>query len=202
MQGCYCRNSCTVEVRRVSTALTSIDLPNIKVIDYSGNPVMVSAVVTFEVTDARKAAIEVQNPFSYVKDQAPAVLKRVVSEYPYEPRSDNPELPSLRTETEIVSSRMRNQLQEKVSKAGVRVESFLLNELSYAPEVAQAMLKRQQASALVEARHTLVNGAIDITNDALGRIGDQLAPGDKSKLLSNMLVVLVGDKDATPTIAL
>lgn len=200
--GCYCRNSCAVEVRRVSTALTSIDLPNVKVLDSSGTPVLVSAIVTFEVVDARRAALEVHNAFSYVKDQAPAVLKRVVSEYPYEPPGDQMELPSLRTETETVSARMKEQLQNRVLGAGVRVESFMLNELSYAPEIARAMLKRQQATALVEARHTLVSGAIDITEDAMGRIGGQLEPAERSKLLSNMLVVLVGDKEAQPTVPL
>lgn len=171
-------------------------------IDARGSPVLVSAIVTYEVVDARRAAIDVRDPFSYVKDQAPAVLKRVVSEYSYEPPNDQPNLPSLRTETESVSIRMRNQLQTRVSKAGIRVESFVLNELSYAPEVAQAMLKRQQAHALVEARYTLVNGAVDIATDAVGKLGNQLEAGDKSKLLSNMLVVLVGERDATPTIAL
>lgn len=148
--GCYCRNSCFVELRKVSTATISVDLPNVKVADSRGNPLMVSGVVTYEVQNSRRAAIDVADPFHYVANQAPAVLKRVISQFPYQ--SASPDEPCLRTETHVVSAMMRDALQNRCNIAGIRIESFAINELSYAPEIAQSMLKRQQADALIDAR--------------------------------------------------
>lgn len=202
--GCYCRNSWFVELRRISTALKTIDLPNIKVIDARGSPLIVSGIVTFEVVDARKAAIEVVDAFKYVSDMAPAILKRVVSQFPYDSKADDDDKVEvcLRTGTDEVARHMREALQRRCHPAGVRIEQFAINELSYSPEIAQAMLKRQQADALIDARRSIVQGAKEIAVKTVEDVGDNIVPEDRSKLLSNLLVVLVGEQDVVPTLAL
>eukprot|EP00178_Gracilaria_changii_P016464 TRINITY_DN4723_c0_g1_i1.p3 TRINITY_DN4723_c0_g1~~TRINITY_DN4723_c0_g1_i1.p3 ORF type:complete len:267 (+),score=58.14 TRINITY_DN4723_c0_g1_i1:4209-5009(+) len=198
--GCYCRTGLGMELRRVDTDLNTFDMANTKVLDARGNPVVISGIVTYFIEDTRKAAIDVRDPHRFVHDQAPAVLKRVVSHFPYE--SDSAEVPSLRSETTDVSNRMRDELQAKCAVAGVKVLTFSINELSYAPEIAQAMLKRQQAEALVQAREAIVRGAKHIALDAVQDMGAelQLTQEKKAELLSNLLIVLVGDKDVTPTL--
>lgn len=155
--GCYCRNSCFVELRKISTATSAIDLTNVKVADSHGSPLMVSGVVTYDVSNSRRAAIDVSNPFQFVADQAPAVLKRVVGKFPYETNATDQ--PSLRSETTAVSKMMREALQRRCNVAGIRIESFSINELSYAPEIAQSMLRRQQAEAMIEARQVCLSCA-------------------------------------------
>lgn len=196
--GCYCRNALAVELRLVETNIITYDLSNTKVLDQRGNPIVISGIITYEIVDARKAAIDVSDPHRFVRDQAPAILKRVVSQFPYE--SEDPEEPSLRTETVTVATRMRDALQARCQVAGVRIETFSINELSYAPEIAQAMLKRQQAEALIAARKAIVNGAKDIARSAVADLGDGMDDRQKASLLSNLLVVLVGDKEVTPTV--
>lgn len=200
--GCYCRNSWFVELRKISTALKTIDLPNIKVIDKRGSPLIVSGIVTYEVIDARKAAIDVVDAFRYVSDMAPTVLKRVVAQYPYEARADDPDETSLRGDTDEIGRVMRDALQSRCNIAGVRIEAYAINELSYAPEIAQAMLKRQQADALIDARRSIVAGAKEIAMNTVRDVGDQVSDSDRSKLLSNLLVVLVGEQDVVPTLSL
>lgn len=198
--GCYCRTAIGMELRRVATDLITIDMSNTKVLDVRGSPVIVSGIVTYQIVDARKAAIDVSDPHRYVRDQSPAILKRVVSQFPYESVTESE--PSLRTETSVVAERMREALQQKCAVAGVYIHSFSINELSYAPEVAQAMLKRQQAEALIQARQQIVKGARDIAREAVDDIGTNMSDSQKATLLSNLLVVLVGDKDVTPTVQL
>lgn len=196
--GCYCRSAIAIELRRVKTDLVTFDLPNTKVLDARGSPIIVSGIITYSIVNARAAAIDVANPHQYVRDQAPAILKRIVSMYPYE--SENPNTPSLRTETHEVVSRMRDTLQARCAVAGIRIESFSINELSYAPEIAATMLKRQQAEALISARRAIVRGTKEIAKEAVEDLGEGMNPEQRASLLSNLLVVLVGDKDVTPTL--
>lgn len=200
--GCYCRNSCFVEMRRVSTAMMTIQLPNIKVIDARGSPLIVSGIVTFEVVDARKASIDVIDAFRYVKDMAPAILKRVVASFPYESRADAPEETSLRGDTLEIAQILRSSLQTRVNIAGVHIDSFSIDELSYAPEISRAMLKRQQADALVDARRSIVAGAKEIALTTVEDVSHKVKEEDQGKLLANLLVVLVGEQDVTPTLAI
>lgn len=194
--GCYCRSACAVELRRIPTNISTYDLENVKVLDSDGSPVIVSGIVTYEIVDARAAAIDVRDAHRFVRDQAAAVLKRVVSMYPYEGEGV-----TLRGGTEEVGEQMKEVLGGRVKVAGVRVEAFVINELSYAPEIAGAMLKRQQAHALIAARKAIVTGAKDIAKDAVEELGEGMSPEEKARLLGNLLVVLVGDKDVTPTVA-
>lgn len=134
---------------------------------------------------------------------APAILKRVVSQFPYEVNVDvvGHEI-CLRTGTDHVGNHMREALQKRVNPAGVRIENFAINELSYSPEIAQVMLKRQQADALLDARRNIVDGAKEIAMQTINDVGARVSVRDRSKLLSNLLVVLVGEKDVVPTLAL
>lgn len=195
--GCYCRSSICTEFRKIGTQLISFDLKNTKVLDLRGSPIMVSGIVTYQVVDARTAAIDVHDCHQYVRDQAPAVLKRVVSQFPYESADSN--IACLRTETSIVADRMRDVLQQRLQVAGVHIDSFSINELSYAPEIAQAMLRRQQAEALVSARRAIMQGAKEIATDAVNELSISMPEEKKCQLLSNLLLVLVSDKDITPT---
>lgn len=198
--GFYMRFACGLQRREVSTRLTTFEMQNTKILDSAGSPVVISGIVAYEVSDARRAAVDVSDPDKFVRDTAPAILKRVVSHFPYE--SDDPAVPSLRSETAAVALRMRDELQRRVMVAGVRIDSFSINELSYAPEIAQAMLRRQQAQALIDARKTIVKGAKEIATDAISDIADDLAVEQKATLVGNLLLVLIGEKEVTPTLQL
>lgn len=200
--GCYVRNALVVEMRKISTALQTLDMAHIKVIDARGSPLIVSGIVTFEIVDARRAAIDVVDPVRYVHDMAPAVLKRIVSQFPFEASSANPHEICLRTGAEEVGRQMRDALQRRCTPAGVRIELFALNELSYSREIAQVMLKRQQAEALIDARRSIVKGAKEIAIQTVEDVGEKVLAEDRSKLLSNLLIVLVGDHEVTPTLPL
>jgi len=199
--GFYLRNWVCVEGRKVSMAIQSLDVDNVKTADANGNPLLVSGIVSWSVVDARRAALDVADPRRFVADQAPAVLKRVVAQYPYE--DDSPpgsvNVPSLRTETDVVANRLCAMLQTRVDVAGVRVLSFQLNELSYAPEIAESMLKRQAADALIAARAKIVAGAVGIARDAvaseaLGAMSDE----ERARTVRDLLIVLVGERQASP----
>lgn len=198
--GLYCRTSCFLELRPVNTDLITYDLENTKVLDANGSPIIVSGIITYEIVNARRATIDVNDAHKFVRDQAPAVLKRVVSAFPYESSESDHIQPCLRRDTGVVSDRMKEALQKMVQVAGVRVESFNINELSYAPEIAHAMLKRQQADALISARKAVVEGASVIAMDAVRNLSEHLTDAQKSSLLSSLLIVLVGEKEATPTL--
>jgi len=199
--GFYLRNWVCVEGRKVSMAIQSMDIDNVKTADANGNPLLVSGIVSWTVVDARRAALDVADPRRFVADQAPAVLKRVVAQYPYE--ADAPpgavNAPSLRTETDVVATRLRAMLQARVDVAGVRVLSFQLNELSYAPEIAEAMLKRQAADALVAARAKIVAGAVGIARDAVASEGlAAMSDVERARAVRDLLIVLVGERQASP----
>lgn len=196
--GCYCRSAFAIELRKVGTDIQTFEMPNTKVLDLRGSPVVVSGIITYTIVDARAAAIDVSHPHRYVHDQAPAILKRIVSMYPYESHDGSP---SLKTETIEIATRMRDALQAKCQVAGVQIASFSINELSYAPEIAATMLKRQQAEALIAARKAIVLGAKEIAKDAVDDVGTDMTVEQKANLLSSLLVVLVGDKDVTPTLS-
>jgi len=159
----------------------------------------VSLVFFFEQTV--KSALDVEHPISFISTQATAVLKRVVSKYPYE--SDDGV--SLQHETEQISKELVRLLQRQVNVSGARIVSFQLNEISYAPEISQGMLRKQQASALVASRRTIVKGAVDIAHGAISQLetkGISMSNDEKARIVGNLLVVICSDKEATPTVSL
>jgi regulator of protease activity HflC (stomatin/prohibitin superfamily) len=194
-------------VKKISTKLMSMDLPGAggarrTVMDKEGNPLVVSAVVTYQFVDSYKAAIDVANPHAFLATQGETVLRNVLARYPYE--THLPE-PSLRTHLEEVSDALRDALQVAVRVAGIKVHSYGLKEISYAPVVAAAMLKRQQAAAMVQARSTIVHGAVDIATDAVTALkqnGIELDEASSARLVSNLLTVICSDTEVQPTVPL
>ncbi len=145
----------------------------------------------YRVDDSYKAALEIENYRKFIEDQASAVIKRVSSQFPYE-SADHSE-PCLKLENEVVTNAFIHDLQDAVNAAGIRVLNVRLNDLTYAPEIAQAMLMRQQAMALIDARKTIVEGAVEIVKDAVHRLGNaelHMSDEQREQLISNLLVVI------------
>lgn len=191
------------EVKQVSTAEKGVDLPTSKIVDKNGNPLMVSGLIMYKVVNSYKASVDVLDYPSFIAQQATAVLKNVVSRYPYEDtKEDNV---SLKGEQSQVTQELVDELQAQVNRAGLKVTSFRFNELSYAPEIAAQMLKKQQAFAMVEARATIVQGAVETVHSAIDAIqnkGVTLSQDTKEKLVVNLLTVMTSENDVTPTVAL
>lgn len=204
--GMHWVNPIGLEKRLVSTKRQNMDVGGvtnpIKVADGDGNPVIVSGVVGYRITNSKSAALDVENARSYVHTQAQTILKQIVSRYPYETTDGKP---SLKSETYEIGIELCRALQEKSTVAGVLIESFELADLSYAPEIAQVMLVRQQAKAMVDARQVVVDGAVGIVRGAcekLGEAGIELDSTERSKLVTNLLTVICGDQGAQPVVAL
>ena len=178
-------------LHRISTRDTTLDIPTTTVVEINGNPIEISAVVLYRVEDTYKAALHVENYRQFITDQAGAVIKRVAAQFPYE--SADSDKPCLKKESDSVTEQFISELQEAVNPAGIRVLGVRLNDLTYAPEIAQAMLMRQQALALIDARKTIVEGAVEIVRDAVEQLqgaGLEVQPDDRDQLISNLLVVL------------
>jgi len=189
-------------LHRISTRDTTLDIPSETVVEKNGNPIQISAVVLYRVSDTVKAALHVENYRQFLSDQAGAVIKRVSSLFPYESAHD--EVPCLKKESDLVTRAFINELQEAVDAAGIEVLIVRLNDLTYAPEIAQAMLMRQQALALIDARKTIVEGAVQIVRDAVTQLteaGFDLDETDRDQLISNLLVVLCSGERAQPVLA-
>ena len=195
--GCYPVLCAGSEHRRVSTKQTAANLEAIKVVDAVGAPVMVSAIMNYQVVDPLRAMYSVDNYHENVMVNAQAVLKMVVGQYSYN---------ELKSQTERINESLRTQMEPTVTRSGVHIISMYLNELNYAPEIASAMLKKQQAGALIEARQLIVDGAVRIANDAVTKIQEtgtiQMNDQDKVKIVTNLLTVTCSDTDTTPTVSL
>ena len=210
-----------LEIRGISTATRTMDMKNLKVVDSRGNPVIVSAVVTFVATSARKARIDVNNPWpnaswnpnvtsgTFLQLQAQAVLKQVTSLFPYESPAG---LPSLQTEGAHITAMLVEKLQERVNVTGAKIMSFDLVDLSYAPEIAQCMLLRQQAVALVDARKLIVDAAVDMTDTAIvnlqakrrARLGEAtpLRLETEERICTNLLTVICSNEAVKPMVSM
>jgi regulator of protease activity HflC (stomatin/prohibitin superfamily) len=188
---------------KVSTQDQTFEVHKTTVVEANGNPIEISAVVTYRVENSRKATLDAANYQSFVRDQATAVIKRVASKCPYD--SPREEIPCLRKESHEVGARLIEELQHAVDPAGVHILSVRLNDLAYAPEIAQSMLIRQQAMAVIDARKTIVEGAVEIVRDCVERLAKNGIPlqGDRrDELVSNLLVVICSGERVTPTVSL
>jgi len=186
------------EIITISTKRCAMELHKTTVADKNGNPINIAAICTYQVKDTIKAALNIEDYESYIRTQAIAVLKQVASKYPYESQDNH----CLKGETVIISKEMVNILQQKVEMAGINVISFELSDLSYAPEIAQAMLIRQQAQALVDARKIVVEGAVEIVNDALRQLDERsvkISDSVKSKIVGNLLAIICAESRVQPT---
>jgi len=188
-------------IKYIPTSTQSMDIKKTTVVDRNGNPIVVAGVVTFVLTDTVKAAFDVLDYSAYIEKQAFAVLKRVCSMYPYECKTGK----SLQSETGEVCKTMVALLQERANACGATIIGYELTDLQYAPEIAAGMLVRQQAQALVEARFTIVEGAVNIVTDAVERLRDKgisFRDQEQTKLISTLLAVICGDAHVTPTFSI
>jgi regulator of protease activity HflC (stomatin/prohibitin superfamily) len=178
-------------LHRVTSSVISIDLPKMMVVEASGSPIEVSGICSYRVADASRAVLGFADFNTHVAMLATACMKNVCSQYPYE--SQDPNKPCLRKETDQISRHLIEELQELVNPAGIEVLQMRINDLTYAPEIAQSMLMRQQAVAMVAARRTIVEGAVQTVTGALARMHDTgLAddPATAESLASNLMLVL------------
>ena len=185
---------------RITTKKQAIDIPRSVVADGNGNPILVAGVVTFHYVDSYKAALEVEHADDYVKTQALAVLKQLCSRYPYETTDGSD---SLKSEADEIGGEMVKILQSKIDVAGAEAMSFELSDLTYAPEIAGAMLVRQQAQALVDARKTIVEGAVEIVDEAVQLLKArdlELTGDERPRMIANLLTVICSDAHVQPTL--
>lgn len=186
-------------LHRIPTRDMTLDIHPTTVLEKNGNPIQISAVVVYRVEDSYKAALDVESYRKFIEDQAGAVVKRCSSQFPYE-SSDHSE-PCLKVESEEVTNSFITELQEAVMASGIRVLGVRLNDLTYAPEIAQAMLMRQQALALIDARKTIVDGAVEIVRDAVDKLAAaelEMSDSERETLISNLLVVICSGERAQP----
>jgi len=187
--------------RRLSLRVRNFETARLKVSDADGNPVEIAAVVVWRVVDTFKAAFGVDNHIDYVAVQSEAAVRHLATSYPYEAHDSG--RTSLR-DGSAVADELSAELGERVSLAGVEVLESRITHLAYAPEIAQAMLARQQASAIVAARFKIVEGAVGMVQNALEKLHDEqvveLDEERKAQMVSNLLVVLCGDRNVQPVV--
>jgi regulator of protease activity HflC (stomatin/prohibitin superfamily) len=187
---------------KISLRAQNFNSDKLKVNDKRGNPVEIAAVVVWRVEDTAKAAFDVDDYESYIHIQSEAAIRHIASLYAYD-RGEEHEL-TLRESADEVAAALKKELQERLEKAGVVVEEARLTHLAYAPEIAQAMLRRQQAEAVIAARQKIVHGAVSMVDMALRELSEKgvvkLDEERKASMVSNLLVVLCGEAEATPVI--
>jgi regulator of protease activity HflC (stomatin/prohibitin superfamily) len=188
--------------RRVSLRVRNFESAHLKVNDADGNPIEIAAIVVWKVVDTAEACFEVDDYVNYMKVQSEAAVRNLAARYPYD--SHDEEKVSLRGSTAAVAKDLKTELHERLTKAGVEVVEARLSHLAYAPEIAAAMLQRQQAGAIIAARQRIVDGAVGMVEMALQRLSSQkivtLDEERKAAMVSNLLVVLCGERAAQPVV--
>jgi SPFH domain / Band 7 family len=188
--------------RKVSVRIRNKETPTVKVNDADGNPIEIAAVVVWQVRDSARATYGVEDFVAFVDTQSESALRHVANSHPYD--SSLSDLLSLRDHTDEVAGQLAAEIAMRVVPAGVDVVEARITRLSYAPEIAQVMLQRQQASAVVAARSRIVEGAVGMVQMALGRLAEEdivdLDEERKAAMVSNLLVVLCGDRGTQPIV--
>ncbi|WP_420122538.1 SPFH domain-containing protein [Nakamurella sp.] len=188
--------------RRVSVRVRNFETNTLKVNDADGNPVEIAAIVVWQVADTAKAVFAVEDYESFVSVQSESALRHVTTTHPYDDSDEH--ATSLRGSTDVVSAELAHEVAQRVSVAGVEIIEVRISHLAYAAEIAQAMLQRQQAGAIVAARSRIVDGAVGMVEMALDRLEREevvvLDDERKAAMVSNLLVVLCGDQKATPVV--
>jgi len=188
--------------RRISLRIRNFESGKLKVNDHDGNPIEIAAVVVWKIFDSAEALFNVDDYENFVRVQSESALRNMATSYPYDAHVEH--VLSLRGSTAEVAEKLKGEIQERLSKAGVEVIEARVSHLAYASEIASAMLRRQQANAIIAARQRIVEGAVGMVEMAL----DKLEQGGKVKLdeerkaamVSNLLVVLTSDRDAQPVV--
>jgi regulator of protease activity HflC (stomatin/prohibitin superfamily) len=188
--------------RAISVRVRNFETNHLKVNDADGNPVEIAAIVVWQVADTSKAVYAVDDYRNFVSVQAESALRHVATTHPYDNANDDGT--SLRGSTDIVAGELAREVAQRVALAGVEIIEVRISHLAYASEIAQAMLRRQQANAVVAARSRIVEGAVGMVEMALQRLNErnivELDEERKAAMVSNLLVVLCGDQPASPIV--
>ncbi|MGC2206569.1 MAG: SPFH domain-containing protein [Candidatus Dormiibacterota bacterium] len=188
--------------RTMSTRVRNFETNHLKVNDADGNPVEIASIVVWQVADTSRAVYAVDDYLNFVRVQAESALRHVATTHPYDDPVDKGL--SLRGSTDIVAGELAKEMAERVVIAGVEIVEVRISHLAYAPEIAQAMLRRQQANAVVAARSRIVDGAVGMVELALDRLQERgivkLDEERKAAMVSNLMVVLCSDQPASPIV--
>lgn len=188
--------------KRISLRVRNFESAKLKVNDAEGNPIEIAAVVVWRVVETAEATFEVDNYENYVRVQSEAALRNAATSYPYDAHEEG--VMSLRGSTSAVADHLQKEVQQRLHKAGVEVIEARISHLAYAPEIAAAMLQRQQAGAIIAARQRIVEGAVGMVEMALQMLSHKgivsLDEERKAAMVSNLLVVLCGEKGAQPIV--
>ena len=188
--------------KHVSLRIHNFNSDKIKVNDLQGNPIEIAAVIVWCVVDSSKALFDVEDYDGFVGIQSETAIRALTSQYPYDAHDE--QKPSLRGSPKEISDSLRQQVQARLEIAGVEVSEARISHLAYAPEIAQAMLRRQQAEAIVAARQKIVEGAVGMVESALKMLSEQnvivLDEEKKASMVNNLLVALVSDRETQPVI--
>jgi regulator of protease activity HflC (stomatin/prohibitin superfamily) len=187
---------------KLSLRARNFNSDKLKVNDKRGNPVEIAAVIVWRVEDTAKAAFDVDNFESYVQIQSESAIRHIASLYAYDQSEDDE--PTLRGSADEVAQALQAELEARLAKAGVTVDEARLTHLAYAPEIAQAMLRRQQAEAVIAARMKIVQGAVGMVDMALKELAAtsvvHLDEERKAAMVSNLLVALCGESEVSPVV--
>lgn len=196
-------SSFSMPVRKISLKVMTLSNDRQKVNDSLGNPIIIGIVVVWKVIDTAKALFNVDNFTEYLSIQCDSALRNIVRLYPYDVADDEGE-GSLRGSSQEVAKQLTAEIQDKVSLAGLEILEARITHLSYAPEIAAAMLQRQQATAIIAARQMIVDGAVGMVQMALEKLNENkivdLDEERKASMVSNLLVILCGNRDAQPIV--
>ena len=192
--------------RRISISLRArnFDSERLKVNDKVGNPILISVILVWKVEDTYKAAFDVDDYQYFVRIQTDAAVRKLAGRYPYDNFNDEHSELTLRSGVDVINDSLEEELKERLDIAGIEVLEARIGYLAYAPEIAGAMLKRQQATAIVAARFKIVEGAVGMVETALEQLSKKdiitLDEDKKATMVSNLMGVLCGDRDASPVI--
>jgi regulator of protease activity HflC (stomatin/prohibitin superfamily) len=190
--------------KSVSLRVRNFESGRLKVNDANGNPIEIAAVIVWKVVDAAEAVFEVDSYENYVTIQSESALRNLATSYPYEDHDDDNLVLSLRSNANEIALKLKQEVHDRLQKAGVEVMEARLSHLAYAPEIAQAMLQRQQATAVLAARKIIVQGAVYMVSAAIEQLKNlevvELDGERKAAMVSNLLVVLCGDHQVKPVI--
>ena len=188
--------------RRISVRVRNFETESSKVNDANGNPVEIAAVVVWRVVDTAEACFQVDDFVNFMRVQSEAAVRSMATQYPYDTTDED--VVSLRGDTKAVTDQLESEIQGRLNQAGLEVLEARITHLAYAPEIASAMLQRQQAGAIVEAREKIVEGAVSMVQMALNDLSErgvvELDEERKASMVSNLLVVLCADKSTQPIV--
>jgi regulator of protease activity HflC (stomatin/prohibitin superfamily) len=199
----HTQNTTSIPNKKISLKVMTLNNDKQKINDQLGNPIIIGIVVIWKVVNTAKAVFNVDNYTEYLSIQCDSALRNTVRLYPYDASGDNNEK-SLRGSSQEVAEMLKSEIQSKVEIAGLEIIEARITHLSYAPEIAAVMLQRQQASAIIDARQMIVEGAVGMVEMALQKLNEndivKLDEERKAAMVSNLLVILCGNKDAQPIV--